>query len=97
MNELAAFIAASIVVEALISYANIIVKKRVKWKMIFAIIIGCILAVDLRLDIFSMLEIDEMNSIIGTLMTGVIISRGSNYVYDLYDRLTNWKRPESVK
>lgn len=97
MNELGTFIAASVVVEALISYIDVIfVKKHIQWKTIVAIVIGCLLSFDLNLNVFTLLHIHEAKAIVGTALTGIIISRGSNYVFDLYDRLTNWKK-ESMR
>lgn len=93
MTELTAFMCAAIIIEGLISYAAEIYKnKKIQWQIIAAIAIGCLLAFNLKLDIFSILGIEEINTAIGTVLTGILISRGSNYVFELYDRLTNWKQ-----
>lgn len=93
MKELMAFITAAVVIEGLVSYAKmIVVQKKIQWQVITAIAIGLLLAFNLHLDIFALLEIEESCTLVGTALTGILISRGSNYVYDLYDRLVNWKR-----
>lgn len=95
MGELMGFIAAAVIVEGIISYANEIVKnKKIHWEIIGAILIGCIVSYNLNLDFFKMLGLKETYGIIGIILTGVLISRGSNYVFELYDRLTKWKNED---
>lgn len=93
MNDVMAFIASAIIIEGLVSYADMIVTdKKLNWKLIVTIAVGCLVAFNANLDFFTLLGIPEKYGAIGTLLTGVLLSRGSNYVYDLYDKLTNWKR-----
>lgn len=93
MDDVMAFIASAIIIEGLVSYADMIVTdKKLNWKLIVTIAVGCLVAFNADLDFFALLGIPEKYSAIGTLLTGVLLSRGSNYVYDLYDKLTNWKR-----
>ena len=93
MGELMGFIAAAVIVEGIISYANEIVKnKKIHWEIIGAIAIGCLVSFNLNLDFFRMLGLKEAYGIIGVILTGILISRGSNYVFELYDRLTKWKK-----
>ena len=93
MNELLGFIASAVVVEGIISYISEIVKnKRIHWENVVAIVVGCIVSYNLNLDFFALLGLHEAYTIIGVILTGILISRGSNYVFELYDRLTNWKK-----
>ena len=92
MNDVMAFIASSIIIEGLVSYADMIVTdKKVNLKIICTILVGCLVAFNADLDFFKLLGISEKFGIIGTILTGILLSRGSNYAYELYDKLTNWK------
>ena len=93
MSEILGFIVAAVIVEGILSYTDsIITKKKVNWKIIVAIILGCLVSFNLNLDFFAMLGMNERYGIVGMILTGILISRGSNYVYELYDRLTGWKK-----
>lgn len=93
MEGLVGFIAAAVIVEGIISYINEIVKNRkIHWEIIGAIAVGCLVSYNLQLDFFEFLGLNETYGIIGVILTGILISRGSNYVFELYDRLTKWKK-----
>lgn len=95
MNELLGFVAAAVIVEGIVSYASTIYSDgKVHWKMVGAIVVGVLVAFNMRLDFFTLLGLKEVNPVIGTALTGILISRGSNYVYDLYDSLTCRKADE---
>ena len=92
MNELAGFLASAVIVEGLVSYASTIYSNgKVHWKMIGAIVIGIVVAFNLNLDFFALVGLKESTPIIGVVLTGILISRGSNYVADLYNGLTSGK------
>ena len=98
MGELMGFIAAAVIVEGILSYTKEIVKnKKIHWEIIVAILIGCLVSYNLNLDFFKMLGLKETYGIIGVILTGILISRGSNYVFELYDRLTKWKSEDKAK
>ena len=93
MGELIGFLTASVVIEGVVSYiTSIVEKKSIDWKIVVAIIFGVLIAANLNLDFFAMLGMSERYGIVGMILTGILISRGSNYVYELYDRLTGWKK-----
>lgn len=93
MDKLAGFIAAAVVIEGIVSYITTIVKgKKIEWKIILAIGLGCLISFNLHLDVFALIGLNEVNSVVGIILTGVLISRGSNYVFELYDKLTGWKK-----
>ena len=98
MGELAGFIAAAVVIEGIVTYITTIVKdKKVEWKIILAIALGCLISFNLNLDVFALIGLDEANTIVGIILTGILISRGSNYVFELYNKLTEWKRGDNTK
>lgn len=98
MGELAGFIAAAVVIEGIVTYITTIVKdKKIEWKIILAIALGCLISFNLNLDVFALIGLDEANTIVGIILTGILISRGSNYVFELYNKLTEWKRGDNTK
>lgn len=98
MGELAGFIAAAVVIEGIVTYITTIVKdKKVEWKIILAIALGCLISFNLNLDVFALIGLDEANTIVGIILTGILISRGSNYVFELYNKLTDWKSGDNTK
>lgn len=52
-------------------------------------VIGILFAFNMDIDIFQCLGYTSRLPYIGTIATGLIISRGSNYVHDLLGKLTN--------
>lgn len=48
---------------------------------------GILIAVLANVNLFDMLSIEIKYPIIGVILTGIIISRGSNYVHDLIGKL----------
>ena len=97
MGEIMGFIAAAVIVEGILSYVREIVEnKKIHWEIIGAILIGCLVSFNLNLDFFKMLGLEETYGIIGVILTGILISRGSNYVFELYDRLTKWKSEDKA-
>lgn len=92
MDSLGGFIASAVVIEGIVSYVTeIISKQKIEWKNVLAIALGCLIAFNLGLDFFKLIGLNEMYGVIGTILTGILISRGSNYVFELYNKLTNWK------
>ena len=53
---------------------------------LITILLGVVLAYAFNIDIFAVLGI-TVNATVGTLLSGVIISRGANYVSDLIGNL----------
>lgn len=50
-------------------------------------VLGIILAVASGLDAFALVGIDFKFAIIGQVLTGLVISKGSNYVYDFITKI----------
>lgn len=53
-----------------------------------ALIISIVVAVGTKINIFEILDF-EMFSILGSILTGVLISRGANVVHDLLKKIQN--------
>ncbi len=51
-------------------------------------ILICILA---KIDIFPIVNLSIMVPVIGSILTGIIVSRGSNFVHDLFNKISGDK------
>lgn len=74
----------AIVVEGIISYITLFfVDGKIKWQVIIAIILGMGVAVAYGVDLFALAGLQSRVPYIGSLLTGILLSRGSNYIFDL--------------
>lgn len=93
MNSFFSFIAIAMLIEALISYGQTIYNKgSIQWQIVAAFIIGIVFCYDANLNFFTMLGLTEQWPIVGTVATAVILSRGSNYMFEFYHQLTSWRK-----
>ena len=93
-NVLAIIFMLAIIVEALIDYATSIFtlvegKLKVSWKKLAAIAVSVFLAVAAGADMLAGLGLVFKIPYVGTVLTGIFFSRGSNYVADAVTLLTN--------
>ena len=51
-------------------------------------ILICILA---KIDIFPIVNLSIMVRVIGSILTGIIVSRGANFVHDLFNKISGDK------
>ena len=51
-------------------------------------ILICILA---KIDIFPIVNLSIMIPVIGSILTGIIVSRGANFVHDLFNKISGDK------
>ena len=83
---------AAVIVEGLISYFNMIVKdKKIHYEVVISGILGIVIAYTYNVDIFEVVKIETSIPYIGTILTGILISRGSNYIYDLLNKIVSTK------
>ncbi len=61
------------------------------YSMIFSIILGIVIAVAYKLDLPEYLNLKSSIPYIGNILTGILISRGSNYIYDILKAVTSVK------
>lgn len=86
--------AIAVLLEAMVEYGKTIYKyfsegdKKTAIMQLITIIVGIGFAFLFKLDLFSALDI-EVNQVAGMILTGIIISRGSNYVNDLVSKIRN--------
>lgn len=76
----------SIMVEGIITYVKqFCIEQKFNWQMLIGLILGIVVAVAYNLDLFELVGMASSLPLVGCILTGVIVSRGSNYVYDLID------------
>lgn len=86
-------IAVAILIEALIEYAKTIMKmvesgeKKTAITQCATVVLGILLAFAFNADLFIPIGI-EVNHVVGTIITGIIASRGSNYISDFIKRIS---------
>ena len=88
MNELLILITMGILVEAVVEVIKSIYENgKINKTVILSIFVGLLFAFTLGVDLFSLLGIDTHIAYVGTVATGLIVSRGANFVHDLIDKL----------
>ena len=86
-------IAVAILIEGLVEYGKTIMEmyntgeKKTAITQLITIVVGILLAFAFNADMFVPVGI-EVNHYIGMVLTGIVMSRGSNYVSDLIKRIT---------
>ena len=96
VDTLQAYMVAANAIEGLVSWGQtIFVDKKFQWQILVSLGLSFLLVIDLKLNLFTVLEINESYLWVGICLTAISISRGTNYFYELYSRLINWKENKS--
>ena len=83
-------VVSAILVEAIITYINqFFISGTFCWEIFSSICFGILLAVAYKLDLPEYFDMKSNIPFIGQIITGILISRGANYVYDLIGKFTN--------
>lgn len=79
----------AILIEGIVTYFNeFFVSGNIPRQMIFSLILGMVISVSYELDLPNHLGLKSTIPYVGSILTGILISRGSNYLYDLINKLT---------
>lgn len=81
--EFAALFILAITIEGLISLGKEIFQKTVSWQKIVAIVIAIFLVIAANKDLYALVGVTFVVPYVGHVLTGIAISRGSNYLADL--------------
>jgi len=90
--DIITIIAVAVLTEALIEYAKTVAKSfetkdyKTFWTQVVSVILGVLMAFSFGINAFA--TGFTVNPVVGTAITGIIISRGSNYASDLIGKLT---------
>lgn len=81
----------AIVIEGIISYIRqIFVDRQIQWQIVAAIVLGIAIAVIYGLDLFSLFDMQPAVPYVGMILTGILMSRGSNYIFDLIKQIQQY-------
>jgi hypothetical protein len=77
----------AITVEALVEYFKLVFNKTINWKQVVAIVLSVFLAIAAGVDLFEILGVTFQIPFVGLVLTGIIFSRGANYLSDFIKRI----------
>ena len=80
-------------IESIITYINgfFVSREPHHYQVILSLILGVIIAVSYEMDLLKLLNIESKVPYIGSILTGILFSRESNYIYDLINMLSLYK------
>jgi hypothetical protein len=87
-NAAIGIVLASVFVEGVVNVINNAATLYKDWKYWAAILVSVLAAVVYSLDLFEGAGLDARVPFVGMVFTGIIISRGSNYLADILRRIT---------
>ncbi|MBQ0035514.1 MAG: hypothetical protein KBT35_01205 [Firmicutes bacterium] len=86
----------SVFVEAIITYAKeMLINKKIVWQQLVSIIFGIFVAIAYNMDLPRQFELISTIPFVGNVITGIIISRGSNYTADLIKMIQQYVNNEN--
>ena len=72
----------AVVVEGVVSYSKMIfIERKVQWQVVAAIAAGISVSLNYRLDILLQFGFSGSIPFVGSVLTGILISRGANYMH----------------
>ena len=91
--QLFLIIFAAIIIEGLVTYIQTFFTPGTKfqWQQLVTVLVGLVVALAYNVDIFALFGITAAIPFIGCILTGILMSRGSNYIFDLINKLTTAK------
>lgn len=94
--EISAVLVMAVIIEAIIAYVKTwVVEKKIQWPQIVAVLFGIVISFAYGLDIPALVGIKSGIAYVGNVLTGILISRGSNYIHDLYKNIISKKSLET--
>ena len=87
-KKVTSIIPLAIIVEATITYINqFFVNGEFCYEMLLSIIFGIVISIAYEIDIPEYLDLHSRIPYLSNILTGILISRGSNYIYDLMSKI----------
>ncbi len=88
-NKTFGLITFAILIEAIITYINqFFLHENFCWEMALSIILGIFVAISYKLDLPAYFNLNSQIPYVGCVLTGILLSRGSNYIFDLINQIT---------
>ena len=92
MTAIFAILVMSMTITAIVDYVKmIVVDRKVQWQVLLAIVLGILTAWAYQLNLFDILVITTKWPYISYAMTGVLMSRGANWIYDFVSQALKYK------
>ena len=88
IKSITALLFFSILIEGFVEYIKLSIQKKMCGEIIGAMVCGVGIAFAYHLDLFSAVGITTDVPYISNVLTGLILARGSNYVFDLIGKFT---------
>ena len=89
-NKVFGIAAFAILIEGIISYINeFFVHGSFCWEMFLSLVLGISVAIAYKLDLPARFNLKSRIPYFGCVLTGILLSRGSNYLSDLLSKLMN--------
>lgn len=86
MNILSLILAA-VLIEAIIETVKLALDGGIRWEHVASILLGVIVAAVYGLDLFALAGLETPLPYVGSVLSGIIFGRGSNYVADLLSKI----------
>lgn len=88
MMDFAQLILVAILVEAIWENIKMIYdKQKLNINMIGSLVLGIVICLLAQIDIFPIVGLNMTVPFVGSIFTGIIVSRGANFVNDLFKKL----------
>ena len=88
-NKVFGIVAFAILIEGIISYVSeFFVHGSFCWEMFLSLILGVTVAVAYKLDLPAQFNLNSKIPYFGCVLTGILLSCGSNYIFDLIKNLS---------
>lgn len=79
----------SIIIEGIITYIReFFVNGKFQWQMLISIVVGILVTAAYQVDIIALAGLQTPVPFLGSVLTGILISRGSNYIFDLIQTIS---------
>lgn len=91
VKSLTALIFFAVLVEGIVEYVKLGIQKNICPEIITAIVLGVGCSFAFHLDFFAAVGITTDVPYVPTVLTGIIVARGSNYMFDLLGKFTEIK------
>ena len=88
MSDLSSFLFAAIAIEGIIFYVKTASEGEMPKSCVASIVLGVFVAINFDIDVFEYTRLHSIVPFIGNVLTGILLSRGSNYFFDLVGNLS---------
>ena len=87
-NKTFGIVTFAVLIEGIITYTNqFLVQESFCWQMALSLVLGIIVAIAYKLDLPSYFNLKSDIPYVGCVLTGILLSRGSNYLFDILNKL----------